>query len=62
MTGSHDSLDNYIDAVANALRLPLESTWKLSIKSNLAVTLEHARLVDAFPLPDDAEPAPVFRV
>jgi hypothetical protein len=54
------TLDNLIDASAAALALTIEPGWKPAIKGNLAVTLRLANLVAAFPLPDEAEPAPVF--
>ncbi|KIZ39234.1 MULTISPECIES: DUF4089 domain-containing protein [Rhodopseudomonas] len=55
-----DPLDNYIDAVAAALALPIEPQWKPAVRANLDVSLRLARLVDEFPLPDDSEPASVF--
>ena len=55
-----DPLDDYIDAVATALALPIEEAWKPAVRTNLEVTLKLARLFDEFPLPDDAEPASVF--
>ena len=55
-----DQLDQFIDAAAAALDLPVEPAWKPAVKANLAVTLRFATLYAAFPLPDDAEPAPVF--
>jgi hypothetical protein len=55
-----DPLDEYIDAVAKALRLPIEPAWKPSVKANLAVSLRLAQLVDEFALSDQAEPASVF--
>jgi len=55
-----DPLDQFIDAAAIALDLPVEPAWKPAVKANLAVTLRFATLYAAFPLPDDAEPAPVF--
>jgi hypothetical protein len=55
-----DPLDEYIDATAKALRLPVEPAWKPSVKANLEVSLRLARLVDEFALPDEAEPASVF--
>ena len=58
---THDPLDALIDAAARALELPLEPDWKPAVAANLRVTLEHAAAVEAFPLPDDAEPAPVFK-
>ena len=57
---SADPLDNYIDAVGEALALPIEDAWKPAVKANLAVSLRLARLVDEFPLPDETEPASVY--
>jgi 1-carboxybiuret hydrolase subunit AtzG-like len=56
-----DPLDDFIDAAAQALALPIAPEWKPAVKANLAVTLKHAATVAEFPLPDDAEPAPVFK-
>jgi Protein of unknown function (DUF4089) len=53
-------LDQYIDAVASALALPVEEAWRPAIRANLEVSLKLARLVDEFALPDEAEPASVF--
>ena len=53
-------LDDFIAAAA-ALDLPLDPAWKGAVKANLEVTLRHAATVAEFPLPDEAEPAPVFR-
>jgi hypothetical protein len=55
-----DPLDDYIDAVAKALALPVEDAWRPAIKANLDVSLRLARMVDSFPLPDDTEPASIF--
>ncbi len=55
-----DPLDDYIDAVAKALRLPLEDAWLPAIRANLEVSLRLARMVDEFPLPDETPPAPIF--
>lgn len=56
-----DKLDDFITAAAAALDLPLEEGWRPAIKTNLEVTLKLANLVAEFPLPDEAEPAPVYR-
>jgi hypothetical protein len=61
MTTPPDRLDDFIAAAAVALDLPLEPAWRPAVKANLAVTLQHAALVAAFPLGDEAEPAPVFK-
>ncbi|MBI5262937.1 MAG: DUF4089 domain-containing protein [Bradyrhizobium sp.] len=55
-----DPLDDYIHAASQALALPIEEAWLPMVRVNLEVSLRMARLVDEFPLPDDAEPAPVF--
>jgi hypothetical protein len=55
-----DPLDDYIDAVAKALRLPVEDAWKPTVRANLDVTLRMARSVDEFPLPDEIEPASIY--
>ena len=55
-----DPLDAYIDAVAKALALPIEESWKPMVRANLDVSLRLARLVDEFALPDETEPASVF--
>lgn len=53
-------LDDYIDAVSAALALPIDDAWKPSVRANLDVTLKLARMVDEFPLPDEAEPASIY--
>jgi hypothetical protein len=54
-------LDDFIAAASAALDLPLEPAWKPAVKANLEVTLKHAALVAEFALPDEAEPAPIFK-
>jgi len=56
-----DPLDTYIDAVAAALGLTIDPAWKPAVRANLDVSLKLARQVDEFPLPDETEPASVFR-
>jgi Protein of unknown function (DUF4089) len=55
-----DTLDRFIDAAAQTLALPVEPGWQPAIRFNLEVTLYAAGLFADFPLPDDAEPAPIF--
>ena len=55
-----DPLDDYIDAVGQALALPIDDAWRPAVKANLEVSLRLARLVDEFALPDETEPASVF--
>ena len=54
-------LEQLIDAAAEALGVPLEPEWKPAVKANLAVTLRLGALVSELELPDEAEPALVFK-
>ena len=54
-------LDAYIDAATQALGIPVQPEWKGEIRANLDVTFKFAALVAEKELPDDAEPAPVFK-
>jgi hypothetical protein len=53
-------LDALIEANARMLDLAIAPEWMPSIRQNLATTYRLARFVEAFELPDDSEPAPVF--
>ena len=55
-----DPLDDLVDAAARALDLTVAPQWRGAVKANLAVTFTLAELFADFPLPDEAEPAPVF--
>ena len=55
-----DPLDDFIDAAAKALALPIEDAWRPAVKTNLEVSLRLARLVDEFTLSDEAESASVY--
>jgi hypothetical protein len=57
---AREPLDQFIDAAAHTLALPVEPAWRPAVKANLEVTLRLAASFADFPLPDDAEPAPVF--
>ena len=56
-----DPLDAYIDAAAQTLGLTVEPEWKPAVRANLDVTFRLAAIVAEKELPDDAEPAPVFK-
>jgi hypothetical protein len=56
-----DPLDAYISSATAALGIPIEPAWRPAIRANLDVTFKLAALVAEKELPDDAEPAPVFR-
>ncbi len=46
---------------AKALALTLDPSWEAGTKRNLELLLRHATFIDEFSLPDDCDPAPVFR-
>jgi Protein of unknown function (DUF4089) len=56
-----DPLDDLIVASAKALALTIEPAWTSAVRANLHVIFAQAALVTAFELPDDAEPAPIFK-
>jgi hypothetical protein len=58
---SEDEWNGFITASARALALPVDPAWYPAVRANLEVTWRLAGLVAQFELPDDAEPAPVFR-
>jgi hypothetical protein len=55
------SLDDFITAAAAVLDLPLEPAWLPAVRANLEVSLKLGNMVAEFPLPDAAEPAPIFK-
>ncbi|MGB6348838.1 MAG: DUF4089 domain-containing protein [Pseudolabrys sp.] len=55
-----DPLDDFINASARILGLPMRTDWLPAVRVNLEVTLKHAALVAGFEMSDDAEPAPTF--
>jgi 1-carboxybiuret hydrolase subunit AtzG-like len=57
---SRDPLDDFVEAAARALNLKVQPAWKGAVKANLATTFALAASFADFPLPDDAEPAPIF--
>ena len=56
-----DPLDDFIAAGDARPRPQVEQSWMPAVRANLRVTLDLGAMVAEFPLPDDAEPAPVFR-
>jgi 1-carboxybiuret hydrolase subunit AtzG-like len=53
-------LDAYIDAATALLGIPVRPEWRDAIRQHLAVSFDLAGIVRDFPLPDEADPAPVF--
>jgi hypothetical protein len=56
-----DAIATLVAASAQALALPLEPVWHAGVIFNLQLLLTSAARVDEFVLPDETEPAPVFR-
>jgi len=51
----------YVDAAAALIGLPIDPAHRPGVVVNIARIAQMAALVMEFPLPDEAEPAPVFR-
>jgi hypothetical protein len=56
-----DPLDDFIDAGARGLGLKIDRAWMPAVRGYLRDSLRHGALVTGFAMPDDAEPAPVFK-
>ncbi len=54
-------LDAFMDAIGQVLGIAIEPEWRASVRANLAVTLRMGAAILDFPLPDEAEPSPVFQ-
>jgi hypothetical protein len=53
-------LDAYIAGGTALLGIPVRPGWQAAIRQHLAVSFTLGRVVLEFPLPDEADPAPVF--
>ena len=56
-----DPLDAFIAGAAHRLGLKIEPAWMSGVRANVELTLALGAQVGEFALPDEAEPAPVFR-
>jgi len=56
-----DPFDYMTEAAAQIFSLHIDPAQKAAVRANLQVMLGQAALFMAFELPDDAEPAPIFR-
>ena len=56
-----DPIDDMVEAGTKLLGIPMDPAWKPEVKVQLEVILRHARIVADLPLPEDIEPAPVFK-
>ena len=56
-----DDLDAWLDANAALLGIQIAPEWRDAVRQHLRITRDLALRVLEFPLPDDADPAPIFR-
>jgi Protein of unknown function (DUF4089) len=57
----HAPIEDFVDAAALALRLRVDPQSRQAVADNLDLILRVAAAFAEFPLPDEAEPAPVFK-
>jgi hypothetical protein len=55
------ALDALIDAGTTVVGIEMKPEWRPAVRMHLAISLGHAATVMETPLPDDLDPAPVFR-
>lgn len=53
-------LSAHVEGAAGLLGLPVAPDWREAVVANLRVLQAAAALVGAFPLPDEADAAPVY--
>lgn len=57
---TEDGIAALLEAAIAVHGLPVQPEWLTAALAHLTVIAEAARLVEAFPLDDEAEPGPVF--
>ena len=57
----HQLTDEWVTDAASAMGIPLDPAWAASVRGHLTLMLRLAGTMLDRPLPDEAEPAPVFR-
>jgi hypothetical protein len=57
----NNELDAWLDANAALLGITVAPEWRDTIRLHLRITRDMAQRVSEFPLPDEADAAPVFR-
>ena len=62
MAETNDGIDDYVDACAKLLGLPIAPEWRAGVEEHLAIILRNADLVAQLDLPDEIDPAPTFEV
>lgn len=55
-----EQIDAFIESGCRLLGVPVRDAWRAAIRLHLETSLDHARNVAEFDLPDEADPAPVF--
>ncbi len=55
------ALEAYMDAAAAVLGLRIAPEWRGAVRANLAVTFRLGGLILDLDIPDEADPAPVYR-
>ena len=55
-----DELDDWLDANTVLLGITVAAEWRDTVRLHLGITRGMAQRVSEFPLPDEADPAPVF--
>lgn len=55
------ALDALIDAGTAVVGIEMRPEWRRAVRMHLAISLGHAMAVMETKLPDDLDPAPVFR-
>ena len=56
-----NELDAWLDANAALLGIAIAPEWRDTVRLHLRIARDMAQRVMDFQLPDDADPAPVFR-
>ncbi len=56
-----DPLGAMAAASAKTLGISVDPAWQKDVVFNMRLIMRHAARIDEFSLPDEAEPAPVFR-
>ena len=57
---TESDIEALLDAAAKLQGIAIRAEWRAPAIQNLKVTAEAAAFVAAFPLDDEAEPAPMF--
>lgn len=61
MASKLPDIEQWIDAMAPVLKLELTDEQRVGVKGNLKTAAKMAALLERAALPEEAEPAPVYR-